>query len=109
MYATECRIGTGEGECASCNSTAGGACGSCNPPDELDPACLCCIPPRYASPVIELIMLGQDTAFVEVADSAGAIESRKIEVGLSDGLNIEVIDGLALGDNVVERPPKEIE
>jgi len=56
-----------------------------------------------------LVEFKGDTAYVEVSDSAGAIESRKIEVGLSDGLNIEVIDGLALGDNVVERPPKEIE
>ncbi|UCC80071.1 MAG: efflux RND transporter periplasmic adaptor subunit [Candidatus Zixiibacteriota bacterium] len=56
-----------------------------------------------------LVEFKGDTAFVEIADSAGAIESRQIEVGLSDGLNIEVIDGLALGDNVVERPPKEIE
>jgi HlyD family secretion protein len=56
-----------------------------------------------------LVEFKGDTAFVEVADSAGIIESRKIEVGLSDGLNIEVKDGLALGDNVVERPPKEIE
>ncbi len=56
-----------------------------------------------------LVEFKGDTAFVEIADSAGAIESRKIEVGLSDGLNIEVIDGLAMGDNLVERPPKEIE
>ncbi|UCE66902.1 MAG: efflux RND transporter periplasmic adaptor subunit [Candidatus Zixiibacteriota bacterium] len=56
-----------------------------------------------------LVEFKGDTAFVEIADSAGAVESRKIEVGLSDGLNIEIIDGLALGDNVVERPPKEIE
>jgi hypothetical protein len=46
---------------------------------------------------------------VEISDSVGTIESREIQVGLSDGLNIEVIDGLALGDKVVERPPKEIE
>jgi HlyD family secretion protein len=50
-----------------------------------------------------------DSAFVEIADSAGAVESKQIQVGLSDGLNIEVVDGLALGDEVVERPPKEIE
>ena len=30
-------------------------------------------------------------------------------VGLSDGMNIEVADGLKLKDQVVERPPKKIE
>jgi HlyD family secretion protein len=56
-----------------------------------------------------LVEFKGDTAYVEMADSAGIVESRKIEVGLSDGLNIEILDGLALGDEVVERPPKEIE
>jgi len=56
-----------------------------------------------------LIEFRGDTAFVEISDSAGTIETREIQVGLSDGLNIEVIDGLALGDRIVERPPKEIE
>jgi HlyD family secretion protein len=56
-----------------------------------------------------LVEFRGDTAYVEISDSAGIIESREIEVGLSDGLNIEVIDGLALGDEIVERPPKEIE
>jgi HlyD family secretion protein len=56
-----------------------------------------------------LVEFKGDTAFVEIADSAGVVESRKIEVGLSDGLNIEILDGLALGDEVEERPPKEIE
>lgn len=56
-----------------------------------------------------LVEFKGDTAFVEISDSMGTIESKQIEVGLSDGLNIEVVDGLALGDKVVERPPKEIE
>lgn len=56
-----------------------------------------------------LVEFRGDSAFVEIADSAGIIDSRQIQVGLSDGLNIEVVDGLALGDKVVERPPKEIE
>ena len=50
-----------------------------------------------------------DTCKVEVQDSAGVIDTVQIEVGLSDGLNIEIIEGLALGDKIVERPPKEIE
>ena len=31
-----------------------------------------------------------------------------IGVGLSDGLNVEVVSGLKKGDKVVQRPPKEI-
>ena len=56
-----------------------------------------------------LVQFRGDSAFVEIADSAGIIEPKEIKVGLSDGLNIEVTDGLALGEKVVERPPKEIE
>jgi HlyD family secretion protein len=32
-----------------------------------------------------------------------------VKTGLSDGLNIEVLEGLKEGDQVVERPPREIE
>ena len=31
-----------------------------------------------------------------------------IEVGLSDGLNIEVVSGLDEGDRVVQRPPRDV-
>ena len=34
---------------------------------------------------------------------------KEIEVGLSDGLNLEVIAGLEAGDKVVQRPAKEVE
>ena len=34
---------------------------------------------------------------------------KEIEVGLSDGLNLEVIAGLDAGDKVVQRPAKEVE
>lgn len=34
---------------------------------------------------------------------------RAIKVGLSDGLNVEVVDGLKEREQVVERPPKKIE
>jgi HlyD family secretion protein len=52
---------------------------------------------------------GKDTTTVEIQDSSGVIDTIDIVVGLSDGLNIEIMEGLALGDSVVERPPKEIE
>jgi HlyD family secretion protein len=51
-----------------------------------------------------------DTARVEVQDSvSGKANFKNIEVGLSDGLNIEIKSGLTQKDKVVERPPKEIE
>jgi HlyD family secretion protein len=36
------------------------------------------------------------------------IDRVEIETGLSDGLNIEILSGLNEGDQVVERPPREI-
>lgn len=57
-----------------------------------------------------LVTFMGDTAKVEVQDSVSRkIDFKKIEVGLSDGLNIEVKSGLTQQDKVVERPPKEIE
>ncbi len=56
-----------------------------------------------------LVTFAGDTTRVEIQDSLGNIEFKDVEVGLSDGLNIEIADGLMLGDKVVERPPKEIE
>jgi len=56
-----------------------------------------------------LVTIKGDTASVEVQDSAGVIDTLEITVGLSDGLNIEVVEGLTLDQKVIERPPKEIE
>ncbi|HSM50176.1 MAG TPA: efflux RND transporter periplasmic adaptor subunit [Thermoanaerobaculia bacterium] len=58
-----------------------------------------------------LVTLEQGRAFVEVpAPEPGAEPVRReIEVGLSDGLNLEVIAGLAEGESVIQRPPKKIE
>ncbi len=50
----------------------------------------------------------EDTAFVEVKEPNGEIIKKTIKTGLSDGLNIEVVEGLKEGDVLVERPPKEI-
>jgi HlyD family secretion protein len=36
------------------------------------------------------------------------ISKVEVKTGLSDGLNIEILDGLKEGDQVVERPPREI-
>ncbi len=56
-----------------------------------------------------LIQFRADTAFVERQDSLGVIDTAMIEVGLSDGINIEVTDGLSEGERVIERPPREIQ
>lgn len=53
---------------------------------------------------------GGKKAFVEIPGPAPKDPPKRIEIatGLSDGLNIEVASGLKKGDQVVERPPKEI-
>jgi HlyD family secretion protein len=54
-----------------------------------------------------LVLFEDGKRFVEVPDGE---KTKKVEVrtGLSDGLNIEVLEGLKEGDQVVERPPREI-
>ena len=56
---------------------------------------------------------GGKKSFVEIPDEkakGSKLEPKKIEVklGISDGMNVEVLSGLAKGDKVVQRPPKEI-
>ena len=55
-----------------------------------------------------LITFENDKRFVETMRD-GKIEKKEVQVGLSDGLNIEIISGLQAGEQVVERPPREIE
>jgi HlyD family secretion protein len=54
-----------------------------------------------------LVIFEEGKRFVEVPDGE---KTKKVEIrtGLSDGLNIEILDGLKEGDKVVERPPREI-
>jgi HlyD family secretion protein len=58
-----------------------------------------------------VVTLDGGKAFVEVpaAKADAEPEKKEIQVGLSDGLNMEVLAGLAQGDKVVQRPPKKIE
>jgi HlyD family secretion protein len=53
---------------------------------------------------------GGKKAFVEIPGGAPKSPPRKVEIktGLSDGLNVEVLEGLKAGDSVIERPPREI-
>ena len=57
-----------------------------------------------------LVSFDKEKAFVEVPGAIlGAQPVKKeIKVGLSDGLKLEIVAGLAEGDEVVQRPPKEI-
>ncbi|NIR43328.1 MAG: efflux RND transporter periplasmic adaptor subunit [Gemmatimonadetes bacterium] len=56
-----------------------------------------------------LIDTSGDTARVTVLLPSGEREERTITTGLSDAINIEIIDGLEEGEKVVEPPPREIE
>jgi HlyD family secretion protein len=51
-----------------------------------------------------------ERAFVELPGNAPGAPPRKVEVrtGLSDGLNVEVTEGLEKEDALVERPPRDI-
>ena len=55
-----------------------------------------------------LINFVNDTSYVEIQDTAGLVTQTPVQTGLSDGINIEVVEGLKEGDLLVERPPKEI-
>ena len=57
-----------------------------------------------------LVSFEKDRALVEVpgAKPDAPPVKREIKTGLSDGIKLEVVAGLAEGDQVVQRPPKEI-
>lgn len=59
-----------------------------------------------------LVLFEEDgaKAFVELPPETPEGEPRKSEItaGLSDGLNVEVMSGLSEGDEVVQRPPRDI-
>ncbi len=55
-----------------------------------------------------LVTFANDSSFVEIQDSLGVITRIPVETGLSDGIKIEITDGLSEGQMLVERPPKEI-
>lgn len=56
-----------------------------------------------------LITFKGDTAHVNVLQDDGSQEDRVIEMGLSDAINVEVKEGLAEGDKVVEKEVREIQ
>ncbi len=58
-----------------------------------------------------LVLFEGEKAFVEMppGESGAEPERREIEMGLSDGLQVEVLSGLDEGASVWQRPPREIE
>jgi HlyD family secretion protein len=57
-----------------------------------------------------LVTFSEGRATVEVPGAVGQEPTkREVKTGLSDGLSVEIAEGLAQGDLVVERPPKKIE
>jgi len=55
-----------------------------------------------------LVRFEDDATFVTLWLGPDSTEEREIRTGLSDGINIEVTDGLEEGDVVAEPPPREI-
>jgi HlyD family secretion protein len=57
-----------------------------------------------------LVIFEEDATFVEIPGQVAEAEPQKVavELGLSDGLNVEIVSGLSDGDQVVQRPPREI-
>ena len=55
-----------------------------------------------------LVTFRNDSSFVKVLGAKDSLVEKPITVGLSDGLNIEVVQGFAVGDTLVEEPPKEL-
>jgi len=55
-----------------------------------------------------LITHRNDSSFVTVRAGPGKTAERSITTGLSDAINIEVLQGLQATDSVVEPPPREI-
>ena len=55
-----------------------------------------------------LILSEGERRYVEVKKDE-IISEVDVKTGLSDGLNIEILEGLKEGDLIVERPPREIE
>jgi HlyD family secretion protein len=56
-----------------------------------------------------VVTFRNDSAIVKLALGAGKEEQRVIKTGLSDAINVEVLDGLKEGDEVYEKPVKKID
>lgn len=56
-----------------------------------------------------VVTFRNDSALVKLALGTGKDEERMVRTGLSDAINIEIVEGLNEGDEVMEKPVKKIE
>jgi HlyD family secretion protein len=56
-----------------------------------------------------VVTFRNDSAFVKVFLGADKSEDRQIKTGLSDAINVEVVEGLKEGEEILEKPVKKIE
>jgi HlyD family secretion protein len=56
-----------------------------------------------------VVTFRNDSAFVRLATGPETTEERFVRTGLSDAINIEIVEGLKEGDEVEEKPLKKIE
>ena len=56
-----------------------------------------------------LVTFRAGSTFVEIEEAANKSVEKCIKAGISDGIQVEVVEGLDLGDKIIERPPKKIE
>jgi HlyD family secretion protein len=57
-----------------------------------------------------LVLFEDEKTFVEIPGVGPDAEPQKVEIelGLSDGLNVEIVSGVTEGEQIVQRPPREI-
>ena len=55
-----------------------------------------------------LVIFEGDKRFVEIKEGE-TISKKEVKTGLSNSIDIEILEGLAEGDSVVQRPPREIQ
>lgn len=56
-----------------------------------------------------LVTFRAGSTFVEVEDASGQPQEKYITLGISDGIQVEIIEGIKEEEEVVERPPKKVE
>lgn len=56
-----------------------------------------------------VVTFRNDSEFVKIALAENQSEERLIKTGLSDAINVEILDGLKENDEVLEKPVKKIE
>ena len=65
---------------------------------------------HYWTDLVPLVtpLLQSKSTVAQTATPASDQKKVEVKLGISDGMNVEVVSGLNKGDKVVQRPPKEI-